>query len=46
MIGHSKTYGRYNEATLEKFLAFAANNATEFRFAVYRDFLQGIQAFV
>jgi hypothetical protein len=45
MIGHSKTYGRYNEATLERFLAFAASHATEFRFAVYRDFLQGLQAF-
>ena len=38
-IGHSKTYGRYNEATLEKFLAFAAEHPSDYRFAIYRDFL-------
>lgn len=42
MIGHSKTYGRYNEATLEKFLSFVAAHGIDFRFAVYRDFLAGL----
>lgn len=40
MIGHSKTYGRYNEATLEKFLAFVSANPDDFRYAIYRDFLE------
>ncbi len=38
-IGHSKTYGRYNEATLEKFLTYVSANPADFQYAVYRDFL-------
>jgi hypothetical protein len=38
-IGHSKTYGRYNEATLEPFLAFVADRSGDFRFSLYSDFL-------
>ena len=40
MIGHSKTYGRYNEATLEKFLEFVSSNPGDFRYAIYRDLLE------
>jgi len=43
LIGHSKTYGRYNEASLETFLKFISSEPDEYRYAIYSDFLETVR---
>lgn len=38
LIGHSKTFTRYNERMLAPFLAFVAAHPDRFRFGTFRDF--------
>ena len=38
LIGHSKTFTRYNERMLAPFLAFVAKHPDRFRFGTFRDF--------